>query len=140
MRCSKCGYVTFDGHENCPKCGRDLPDSLVATALRKRPRKAKSGLFLSPLVVDPVPRYYGSHEDPEVVSLLGVKGLLASSPAATLPPVRDLEEEPPVSDVPEAEPASAEPAEIEKSLEAPPAESGLSSDASLDDFNRGRLR
>ena len=43
-----------------------------------------------------------------MVSLLGGRGLLASSPAAALPPVRDLEEAPPVSDVPEAEPASAE--------------------------------
>ncbi len=83
MRCRKCGYVTFDRRGDCPKCGKSLPDPLLAAALSPRRPRGK-GLFLSPLATAPVPRFYGQAGDPGVVSLLAGGAPAALSEAALL--------------------------------------------------------
>ncbi len=83
MRCMKCGYVTFDVHDECPKCGKSLPASLVTvSAGRSRRRGGGGASYLSPLTLNPIPRFFGNEEDPEVVSLLGEASELVSAPVA----------------------------------------------------------
>ncbi|MBI3128664.1 MAG: RDD family protein [Candidatus Tectomicrobia bacterium] len=71
MRCAKCGYVTFDRAGECPRCGKSLPEPLVATAVLA-PAASRAGrpAFLSSLMLGPIPRFYGDPGDPAVPSLL----------------------------------------------------------------------
>ncbi|MFP6891991.1 MAG: hypothetical protein VCF07_19960, partial [Nitrospinota bacterium] len=74
MRCPnrKCGFVTFDIHDGCPKCGKSVPHPIVRT-ITPRTRRKKSGgsSYLSSLAFGHIPRFYGNENDPEVISLLG---------------------------------------------------------------------
>ena len=45
MRCSKCGYISFDHLLSCSKCGKDLSE--VATELQGTSIKAEAPMFLS---------------------------------------------------------------------------------------------
>jgi hypothetical protein len=29
MKCQKCGYISFDGNQFCPKCNKDISDEIT---------------------------------------------------------------------------------------------------------------
>ena len=85
MRCTKCGYVTFDRPGECPRCGRSLPEPLVAVAAAApSASRMERPAFLSPLMLGPIPRFYGGPGDPDVFSLLEPEEGAPAAPAGEI--------------------------------------------------------
>ena len=90
MRCMKCGYVTFDIHEGCPKCGKSVSKPIARTIAVRGPRRSGKGAsYLSALAMGPVPRFFSNSSDPEVISPLG--DVAVSAPPAPAEPVEAIE-------------------------------------------------